>query len=93
MLSESCPRHVPAAGDASGAAELGLKAVMPISALSQSAPPFANLLLFPVIQARSLELQDYNCGQNLAHRFCVNGGLGPNPALLHNDKRLPIAYR
>lgn len=86
MLSESCPRHIPAAGDARGAAEPGLRAVMSISALSQSASSFTRPLLPPVTPARPLGLPDCSCGQNVTLTCCWRAGLGPNPALLCRAK-------
>lgn len=55
MLSESCSRHIPAAGDASGAAE---------SSYVHLCPSFTIPLLLPVTPARTVGLPGCSCGQD-----------------------------
>lgn len=77
MLSESCPRHIPAAGDASGAVEISY---VHLCLLCHKLP-----LLLPVTPARPLGLSDCSCGQNDWY-VLLEADLEPNPAQLCHAK-------
>lgn len=79
MLSESGPRHIPAAGAASGAAEPGWEQLCP------SLPPLSQAPAAPSYTSNTPGCLAVAVGR-IVHMCCWRAGLGPNPALLCHVK-------